>query len=547
MAKIGEILIKRALITPAQLDEAFKESLKRHEFLGKTLIKLKMITEAQLLEVLAEQMNIPFYPSLKEIDIPRHVLNSVDVKTVTVNKVIPLAIKGNVMTVAVSDPVALWSIEELEMHSGYKIERILVTEDEIKAAINKYYGTVDLPSDKDNNTRKENVASHQSASLTQDNQEFFASDFIEMTISEALTMRATEIHWELYQKKIRMRYRVDGILYDKAIIQGFEHNYPAVLAQLKRTAKININDNEFLKYGQMRLEIKGKPVEIGVAVIPCLHGENITLTITTLNNLLKGEELGFFPEDLLKLEEIINNKGLVLFVGPKSSGKTTTMYSYLNKINRENIKIITLERIPRYNLEAIVQVVFDNNGVNASQAFQACLNHNPDVIMVDGLLDKATLELALRVAASGRLILYSLPVNDILETLTYFNDSGIEPYLIAGGLQAIVSQYLLRMICPFCREEIKDKVVLPEMFRKYHAFRGKGCAACTNSGYRGQTIVYEILENSLAIKEFILQKTPVNIIYENYKKTAKTLRDVAICKIESGVFTVDEIVKTIKI
>jgi type II secretory ATPase GspE/PulE/Tfp pilus assembly ATPase PilB-like protein len=551
--KLGEILLKKSLISPAQLDEALKESTEKREFIGKVLARLNMITQAQLLEVLAEQMALTFYPSLKDIKIPQNVIDAVPVKFVWHYKIMPLSLKGKVLTVAVSDPMVVWSMEELELHLGLHIERALSTEEEILAAIRKHYGfgaaTVEEilsrnPADSRAADEKEVV---EDVEKTAENASVI--NLVNQILTEAINNRATDIHIEPYREKVRVRQRIDGVLYDINASEQIKYLHPAMVSRIKILANLNLVEKRMPQDGRTVVKLQNRQVDLRISIIPSVYGESVVIRLLPVNFLFNIEDLGFFPEDLAKLDSIMRQPhGIIFLTGPTGSGKTTTLYTFLSRLNKNDIKIITLEDPVEYELEGITQInVRPEIGFTFAAALRNLLRHDPDIMMLGEVRDRETAELSIRTALTGHLIFSTLHTNDAAGGPARLIDIGVEPYLVASSVNAFISQRLVRTICPFCKEEVIDKSNLPLIYRNIAVYKGKGCKECNNMGYRGRTTIYEMLMVVPEIQELILAKAPAAQIKQAAAKLGfKSLRDVGLRKIAMGITTPEEVMQVVE-
>ncbi|UCD14903.1 MAG: type II/IV secretion system protein [Candidatus Omnitrophota bacterium] len=556
MAKIGEILIQKGLITSQQLEAAMAESRKKGEVIGKTLVRLKFVTEAQLLEVLGEQLGLPFYPSLKNIDIEQAVIDKVPVKYVWHYKFMPLKIMGRILTIAISDPLAIWSMEDLKLHLGYDIERVLAVEEEILAAIRRYYGfgadTVDkiLKKDEVKEKKEETKRVEEIEEVEKSAQEASVIRLVNQILSEAISGRATDIHIEPYRDKVRVRYRIDGILYDINVSEQIKLLHQAIVSRVKILSNLNVVERRLPQDGRAMVKLHNKQIDLRISIIPSIYGESVVIRILPVHFLLNLEDLGFFPEDFKKIEDIMQKPhGIIFLTGPTGSGKTTTLYACLSKLNKDTVKIITIEDPVEYDLGGIMQIqIKPEIGFDFANALRSILRHDPDIMMIGEVRDLETAELSIRTALTGHLIFSTLHTNDAASGATRLIDIGIEPYLVASSVNAFISQRLVRTICPKCKTERKHKEKLPEAFRNVSVFYGKGCDACKSIGYRGRTTIYEIFPIVSEIQDLILNKASAVQIQQKAKGLGfNTLWDVGMTKVKKGITTPEEVLRVTKL
>jgi len=365
MAKIGELFIQKGLITEQQLQVALNESKRTGEIIGKVLVKLNYIRQDQLLEVLASQLGLTFYPSLKDVAVPYDVIKAVPARFVWYYKFMPIKIIGKVLTVAVSDPLAVWLMEDLKLHLGYDVERVLATEDEILAAIRKHYG-IGAETIEEILTQNSAVAETQKQKEKEKEQiedvEKSAQDasvikLVNQILSEAVSSRATDIHIEPYRDQVRVRYRIDGILYDMRVPEQIKYLHAAVVSRIKILSNLNVVEKRLPQDGRAIIKVQDKQIDLRISIIPSIYGENAVIRILPVHLLFNLDELGFYPEDLKSLEQLMQRPhGIIFLTGPTGSGKTTTLYACLSKLNKEGVKIITIEDPVEYELPGIMQL-----------------------------------------------------------------------------------------------------------------------------------------------------------------------------------------------
>jgi type II secretory ATPase GspE/PulE/Tfp pilus assembly ATPase PilB-like protein len=554
MPKIGELLVQKGLIKPDQLALALNESKRSGEIIGKILVRMKLVTEAQLLKILAEQLGLIFYPSLQDMAVSEEVIKAVPAKFVWYYKFLPLDIKGKVLTIAVSDPFAVWPMEDLKLHLGYEVVRGLATEEEILSALRIYYG-VGAETVEEILLQSEPAAASDTPKPSSkgdiENLESFAQDasvvkLVNQILAEAVTSRATDIHLESYRDRVLVRYRIDGILYEVRLPHQVKELYAAIVSRIKIISNLNVVERRMPQDGRAIIKVHDKQVDLRISVIPALHGENVVIRILPMNILFDLDGLGMRPEDLKNLELLLKKPhGIVFITGPTGSGKTTTLYACLSKLNKEGTKIITIEDPIEYELNGVMQIqVRPEIGFTFANALRSILRHDPDIMMVGEVRDLETAELAIRTSLTGHLIFSTLHTNDSCSGVTRLIDIGIEPYLVASSVNAFISQRLVRVICPNCKQEIKDKDLLPKWIRDTRTYYGKGCDNCKSSGYRGRVAIYEMLFINEAIRELMADKVTVRQIKAKAKETGfKTLFDAGIEKIKEGVTTVEEILR----
>jgi len=555
MAKIGELLIQKKLITPQQLDLALKESQRTNEIIGKVLMRMKFITEEQLLEALATQLGLVFYPSLKDTHISNDVVKAVPAKFVWHYKFMPLKIKGKILTIAVSDPLAVWLLEDLKLHLGYDVERVLAVEREINSAIRKHYG-VGSETVEEILTHTNTVAEQQKAKeeaiedVERSAQDASVIKLVNQILSEAVATRSTDIHVERFRDSVRVRYRIDGVLYEMRVPEQIKYLHSAVVSRIKILSNLNVVEKRLPQDGRAIIKIHDKSVDLRISIIPSIYGENVVIRILPVHLLFNLEDLGLTLEESKIMEELMRKPhGIIFLTGPTGSGKTTTLYACLSRLNKEGIKIITIEDPVEYELMGVMQIqIKPEIGFTFANALRSILRHDPDIMMIGEVRDLETAELAIRTALTGHLIFSTLHTNDAPSGSTRLLDIGIEPYLVASSANAFISQRLVRVICPACKEERMDKSLLPDVFKKMKLYYGKGCDNCRSIGFKGRIAIYEILVVNEDIKEMILNKATASQIRKKAQELGlKTLMDAGIEKVKAGLTTPEEILRIAEI
>ena len=558
MPKLGEILINEGIISSEQLKIGLQEAKRTGELLGKTLLRMKIVTEEQLLRILAKQLDLQFVPRLKEAAVSKGAIAAVPAKLVWHYKFMPLQLEGKVLTIAVSDPLAVWAIEDLKLQLGFDVERVLATEKDILDMVRQYYGlgaeTVEeILKDKKEGPEKEDLTT---VHLTEIEDLEKAAEgpsvirLVNQILSEAISSRATDIHIESYRDKVKIRYRIDGVLYNIRVPDEIRHLHKAIVSRIKIFSNLDVVERRLPQDGRAIVKVQNKQTDLRISIIPSLYGENVVIRILPAHLLFELEELGFLPDDLKIMEELTNKpNGIIFLTGPTGSGKTTTLYACLTKLNSEKVKIITIEDPVEYELEGVMQIqVNPEIDFTFANALRSILRHDPDIMMIGEVRDFETAELAIRTSLTGHLIFSTLHTNDASSGVTRLIDIGVEPYLVASSVDAFISQRLVRIICPNCKEETKDSKALPGFLKGIKTFNGKGCEECGFIGYKGRRAIYEILVIDDAIRELILNKSSSTQIRKKARELGfKSLLDAGIEKIKEGITTPDEVMRVVEI
>jgi len=553
MDKLGQILIKMNAITEEQLESAIAESRRTGEIIGKTLIKLGYITEDHLLTALSEQLDIPYYPTLRDVKISENVIKAIPVKFVWHYKFMPLSINNNVLKMAISNPLEVWPTEDIKLLLGYGTEAVLAPQNDILEAIRKYYGvgaeTVQKILEKKEPAKKKEEARRETRveDLGKSAEEASVIRLVDQIILAAIKSRATDIHFERYRESVKIRCRVDGILYDLALPQDIRLLYPAIVSRIKIISNLDVVEKRMPQDGRSKVKFHGNDIDMRVSVIPTAHGENIVIRLLPSKLIFRLEELGFEDEDLKTLKTLVHLPiGILFLVGPTGSGKTTTLYACLTEIKSPDTKIITIEDPVEYEMEEIMQIqVAPKIGLSFANSLRSVLRHDPDIMMVGEVRDQETAELAIRSSLTGHLIFSTLHTNNAPSGVTRLLDMNVEPFLLVSSVRAFIAQRLVRVICDKCKvehdaRELRGDKKIP--VDKY--YRGKGCEECRFTGYKGRTAIYELLVLDKEIQDLVLKRASAVEIGRKAKVLGmKTLRETGWDKVRNGITTPEEILR----
>lgn len=554
---LGQLLIDKNLITADQLNDALKEQRNSGGFLGNILVKLGYVSQDELFPVLAEQLGVE-YVKLKDRHISPSVIEKVPAKFASHYKLIPLDMKDEVLTIAVTNPLDIHTIDDIKLLLGYDTRPVLASEDDIVEAIRKYYGVGADTLEKMIAGEGEKGPLEVDTPRTEDIEDM-ARDasiikFVNQVFLQACKDRATDIHLEPYEDEMKVRYRIDGILYDTTIPPSIKHFQSAIISRIKIMANLNIAERRLPQDGRIRIKVAGDELDLRVSTLPTPFGESIDIRLLSTNIRYSLEGLGLIERDLELMEEMIKKPhGIIFVTGPTGSGKTTTLYACLNRINVKQKKIITIEDPIEYQIKGVTQIqVQPRIGLTFAQGLRSMLRHDPDIMMVGEVRDFETAEITIRVALTGHLVFSTLHTNDAAGGITRLLDMGIEPYLVASSVECFVAQRLVRLVCPACKKEIKpSKEVLQELgveqitdISKVKFYEGEGCDDCKRTGYRGRTAIYETLVVDSDIRSFILNRKSADVIKEKaIERGMRTLRQNGWEKIKMGVTTLAEVVR----
>jgi type IV pilus assembly protein PilB len=571
--RIGDILIKEDVISLDQLKSAIEDQKQSGKRLGETLLNLGYIDENQLVAYLSKQYGVPAI-DLDQFDVSPDVLKVVPRESAIKHKLIPINRSGTTLVVAMSDPSNIFAIDDLKFATGKNIEVVVTAERAVQKAIEKYYGTQRQWEDKVKTEQSVgavdkligeleefslDVIGHEEinlADLERASEEAPVVKLVNHILLDAMRRGASDIHIEPYEKDYRVRYRIDGVLYDTMRPPSKLKN--AVCSRVKIMADLDIAERRLPQDGRIKVQVaKGRTMEYRVSVIPTLFGEKVVMRLLDKESLqLDLTKLGFEEEQLRGFKDSIYRPyGMVLITGPTGSGKTTTLYSSLIELNRQDVNISTAEDPVEYSLSGVNQVqMHEEIGLTFAAALRSFLRQDPDIILVGEIRDYETAEIAIKAALTGHLVLSTLHTNDAPSTVTRLLNMGVEPFLVTASLNSIVAQRLMRKICLDCREELDvspqvliDLGVSPKEVSDYTVYKGRGdgCKTCLGTGYKGRLAAYEVMVLTEELKEFILSgASALELKREAIRQGMKTLRLSAITKLKLGITTVAEVVRT---
>jgi type IV pilus assembly protein PilB len=558
--KLGEILVREDLISPAQLETALAEQKVSGGRLSYHLSRLGYLEESELADILSRQYNVPSI-NLSEFEIDPEVIKLIGREIVEKYKVIPISKADNSLIVAMSDPSNIIAIDDIKFLTSFNIEAVVATEDSITAAIDKYY---DVDSSEDFDAVMEAFEDEDLELIQSEDDVNFkelekaAEDapvvkLVNLILSDAIKKGASDIHVEPYEKSFRVRYRIDGVLHK--VMDPPRKLQNAIISRLKIMSELDIAERRLPQDGRIRLKTaKGKEMDFRVSSIPTIFGEKIVLRLLDKDSLqLDMTKLGFEEAPLKWFKEAIHKPfGMVLVTGPTGSGKTTTLYSALTELNTIHENISTAEDPVEYTLRGVNQIqMHDAIGLNFAAALRSFLRQDPDIIMVGEIRDYETAEIAVKAALTGHMVLSTLHTNDAPSSVNRLLNMGIEPFLVTSAIVLIQAQRLVRQICGTCKEPVevspqvfKDIQTPDDLAHTLQAYKGAGCMKCSKTGYRGRIALFEVMPLWEEIKEFVLNgASTTEIKRESIRLGMKTMRQSGITKIQEGVTTVDEVVR----
>ncbi|HEY2421899.1 MAG TPA: ATPase, T2SS/T4P/T4SS family [Neobacillus sp.] len=542
--RLGDLLIEEGLITIEQL-QATLEGKEMNQKLGEALLQKGYLTEQQLIEVLEYQLGIP-HISLFHYPFDTNLFSLISKETARRNQIIPLKIEGNKLFIAMVDPMDFIVIDDLRLSTGFQIEAAIATKDDVLRAINKYYDVDDgfdelLDELPQNESGRNDDVTDQNSPIVK---------LVNQLLSNAVLQRASDIHIDPQETKVVVRYRIDGVLRVERVLPS--HMQSVLTARIKIMANLDITEHRIPQDGRIKINLDFHPVDLRVSTLPTMFGEKIVMRLldmgSTLNDISK---LGFNALNTQRFKGLIERpNGIVLITGPTGSGKSSTLYAALNKLNNETVNIITIEDPVEYQLEGINQIQVNHNvGMTFAAGLRSILRQDPNIIMVGEIRDTETVEVAIRASLTGHLVLSTLHTNDSIGTVTRLLDMGVEPFLLASSLSGIVAQRLVRKVCRDCGEVHEPSKREFEIFAKRgikidKITRGKGCSFCNMTGYKGRIALHEVLVINDEMQRVIMNGESFQSLKELARKNKTIfLIDDGLLKVKQGLTTTEEVLR----
>jgi type IV pilus assembly protein PilB len=593
-AKLGEILVRENLISPQSLKEALDYQRQHGGRLSFNLVKLGLVSDDMITAVLSRQYGIPSV-NLDLFNIDPAVLSLIPQEVAQKHSVLPLSRVGATLTLAMVDPTNVFAMDDVKFMTGLNVEPVLVPESSVQQAISKYYGSsreIELASmaeevklvDSSNGSNGSGAITHADlvsldsidfdheqtgdVEVVEDNEEIDLSTLSRMSedapvvrlvnvlLVDSLRRGASDIHVEPYEKELRIRFRIDGVLYD--VMHPPLKLRDALISRIKIMSKLDISEKRLPQDGRIKIKVKvdsrSRELDFRVSTLPTLFGEKVVLRLLDKQNLmLDMTKLGFEPESLVKFKRNISKPyGMVLVTGPTGSGKTNTLYSALQSLNTVDTNIMTAEDPVEFNLQGINQVQMKEQiGLNFAAALRSFLRQDPNIILVGEIRDFETAEIAIKAALTGHLVLSTLHTNDAPSTISRLMNMGIEPFLVATSVNLIQAQRLIRRVCKDCKHEhqtppeaLIEVGFSTEEAKTIKTYKGKGCLTCNNTGYKGRIGLYEVMEITDEIRELILiGASALELRKKAIEDGMITLRESGLQKIREGVTTPEEVVR----
>ncbi len=550
---IADQLLDSSLITQEQLELALSEQGKSGGSLGYNLVKTNAISEKAFSEFLSQQFQVPAV-ELDDLQADEDSVELIPSEVATKFQVVPVKREGRILTVAMANPDNIFAIDDIKFITGLEVKPVVATETSIKRAIDRFYDSADSLAEVMRDMEEdfeivEEMEEELGLSEAQ-SEDAPVVKLVNSLIADAVNKAASDIHIESFEKSLRVRFRIDGILHEMMAppikMKG------AITSRLKIMAELDIAEKRIPQDGRIKIRIGSKKIDLRVSTLPTIFGEKVVMRILDKSNLeIDLTKLGFQLSELNKfLKAIESPYGMVLVTGPTGSGKTTTLYSALNRINIPSHNIMTAEDPVEYNLEGINQVnVHEEIGLTFASSLKAFLRQDPNIVMVGEIRDLETASVAVKAALTGHLVLSTVHTNDAPSTVNRLIDMGIEPFLVASSTNLILAQRLVRRLCSNCKEEVK---MHPEGMRElaigsedpFNVFEARGCQKCSNTGYKGRVGLYEVMPISEEIREMILNRCSANEIkIQAINEGMLTLRADGIEKLKKGSTSLEEVLR----
>jgi type II secretory ATPase GspE/PulE/Tfp pilus assembly ATPase PilB-like protein len=537
---LGRRLVEKGLLTEDRLREAQEAARSGYRSLPAVLVEDGFLREADLLRTLAELHGLPFV-ELSEVSVDAAAVAAVSAKLASHYGVMPVRLAGGMLTLAVSNPLDMSAAEDIETNLGYRVDRVLACHSDIREALRRHYGVGADTVEKilaETPSRETAARPEEAPDLEKMAEDASVVKLVNELVHKAIQDRATDIHFEVSRAGVSVRRRIDGVLFDTAVPRSLRLLYPAIVSRVKLMSNLNIVERRLPQDGRARVSVGGAAYDLRVSVIPSLHGEDIVIRILPATMLFDLAELGLSPAHLDTIAEMISRPhGIVVVTGPTGSGKSTTLYACLSRLNTREHKILTIEDPVEYELEGITQTqVNPGIGLSFAHSLRCMLRHDPDIMMVGEVRDPETARIAMQTAMTGHLVLTTLHTNDAAGGAVRLIDMGVEPYLITSTVLAFTAQRLVRVICRACRESYEAEGAT--------LYRGRGCRQCNQSGFRGRVAICEILRLAPEIQELILSRaSAVDIRRKADALGMRTLAQDGQEKIAQGVTTAEEVMR----
>jgi len=560
---LGRILIKMGKVTRAQVSEALEYQKKKRGPLGQLLIELGYVKEADVNRALAAQVGMESI-TLANIDIDKSVIDLIPSQMAHTYRIIPTEYDRETHTlgVALCSPDNFQATDDLKTLMGFNVVARITTPEDMNEALNRFYPeeqaeTInelinEIGSDEDlakYQNRGESIDLEELRQMAESNP---VRKLVNLVLLQAIKDKASDIHFEPFEDEFKMRYRIDGVLFE--MVPPPKYVAMAIASRIKVMANLDIAERRLPQDGRIELLIENRPVDLRVSVLPTMFGESVVLRVLDRSHVnLDLDQLGFREEELATFRQLINKPhGIIIVTGPTGSGKTTTLYSALRELNKPDVKILTAEDPVEYDMDGMIQVqIKPDIGLTFARCLRHFLRQDPDIILVGEVRDLETAQIAVQASLTGHLVFSTLHTNDAPSSIARLLDLGLEPFLVTGTLEAVLAQRLVRRICTNCKKEyqpteaqLMELGLLPEDVKGRVLYYGQGCDYCNNTGYKGRLAIFELMVLDDELRELIMQNASTAVLRAAARKRGmRTLREAGLLAIYDGVTTIEEVVR----
>ncbi|MEM0914745.1 MAG: ATPase, T2SS/T4P/T4SS family [Planctomycetota bacterium] len=560
--RLGRVLTKMGKVTRDQVHEALTLQKERKQPIGQLLVELGYVTHDDVNLALAAQAGMDVV-DLGDFDIPDHVIKMVQAETAMAYQVLPLQHDAdtNTLMIALKSADNFRAVDDLRLLMGFNVKAVVAPAEQVEKKITAYYGDDDeslasLIGEFEGDTdleelaeRGESIDLEELLEMAEDNK---VKRLLNLVLMQAIKDKASDVHFEPFEDEFKMRYRIDGVLYE--MIPPPRHLAMPIVSRIKVMSNLDIAEHRLPQDGRIELMVGGQPVDLRVAVLPTMFGESVVMRILDRGNVsLDLDKVGMRPDDLEKFRQLIKKpNGIVIVTGPTGSGKTTTLYAALNELNETSEKILTAEDPVEYDIEGLCQVQVNTEvGLTFAAALRSFLRQDPDIILVGETRDLETAQIGVQASLTGHLVFTTLHTNDAPSSVARLLDLGLEEFLITATIEGVVAQRLVRKVCSRCREgydpteeELMSLQLTPDDLEGRQLYRGKGCDYCNQSGYKGRQGLFEIMILDDEMRELIMQQASTQVLQsEARKRGMRTLRQAGLLALYDGITSLDEVVR----
>jgi len=559
--KLGRVLTKMGKITREQVHEALAIQKERKAPVGQLLVELGYVTERDVQEALAGQAGMRFI-DLKDYDIDEEVRDAIPAETAQAYQVVPIEYSRSSrrLTVALKSPNNFRAVDDLRLLMGFKVDACVADEAQVDAFIKQHYSksesVTDVVSDLASDEKFQSLAGRGDSidldAVMEASEDNKVIKLLNLVLLQAIKDKASDIHFEPFEDEFKIRYRIDGVLYEMVPPPAYLGN--AITSRVKVMSNLDIAERRVPQDGRVELVVGGNPVDLRVAVLPTMYGESVVMRVLDRSNVeLSLDRIGLSPDEFDMVSELIHKpNGIVIVTGPTGSGKTTTLYAALASLNSVDTKILTAEDPVEYDIDGLCQCQMNTEaGLTFARALRSFLRQDPDVILVGEIRDLETAQIAVQASLTGHLVFSTLHTNDAPSSVIRLLDLGLEAFLLTATVEGIVAQRLVRTVCTKCKEEyepteeqLMELNLTPEEVHGRKFVRGKGCDRCHGSGYKGRTAIFEIMLMDDTIRDLIMREASTAVLREEARKRGmQSLRESGLRAIYDGLTTIDEVVR----